>query len=68
MDIYWEFHTHKEGSPAASKLLPQALFIYFVNFDIFFYSNLCVESAAIIQILSDVLYFQAVHNKDEFMF
>lgn len=28
----------------------------------------CVESAAIIQILSDVLYSQTVHNMNEFMF
>lgn len=28
----------------------------------------CAVSACAIQILSDVLYFQAVHNMDEFMF
>lgn len=67
-------HTHTAGSLAAIELLPQALLyiLYiFVKRSFFFFIRICVscvESEAIIQILSDVLYFQAVHNMDEFMF
>ena len=73
MDINGEFHRQQAALLPLTSISPlTSTFIYFVNFDIFFKkTRICMsraESAAAIRILSDVLYFQAVHNMNEFMF